>query len=210
MTLKEIISAGGPVLIILALVSVYSVAVIWERFVIIRRAFAGLKKTKNFYSGFRGTVKELADRCSAHGGLADKFILNLINFRGDAEARRRFADKASERSCAPLSRNLTILATIGSVTPFVGLFGTVIGVIRAFKDLSVYAGAGPSVVAVGISEALVNTAAGLLVAIPAVIFYNYYAGKVNEFYGELSWLSERIANRYYKIDPAGDLSSDSD
>ena len=84
------------------------------------------------------------------------------------------------------------LGTIASVSPFIGLFGTVIGVMRAFKDLASAAGAGPGVVAVGISEALVCTAAGLFVAIPAVAFYNYFRHQSSRMAEELGWISEEI------------------
>jgi biopolymer transport protein ExbB len=73
-----------------------------------------------------------------------------------------------------LSRNLSILATIGSIAPFIGLFGTVLGIMRAFQSISVYRSAGIAVVGAGIAEALVCTAAGLGVAIAAVVFFNAF------------------------------------
>jgi biopolymer transport protein ExbB len=75
--------------------------------------------------------------------------------------------------------NLGILGSIGNVTPFIGLFGTVIGIIRAFHDLSLASGGGPAVVANGIAEALVATAMGLFVAVPAVIAYNFFVRAVD-------------------------------
>jgi biopolymer transport protein TolQ len=73
-----------------------------------------------------------------------------------------------------LSAHLGIVGTIGNIAPFVGLFGTVLGIIRAFRDIGEVGAAGPAVVATGISEALVATAAGLFVAITAVIVYNAF------------------------------------
>jgi biopolymer transport protein ExbB len=73
-----------------------------------------------------------------------------------------------------LSTNLGIVGTIGNIAPFVGLFGTVLGIIRAFRDIGQVGAAGPAVVATGISEALIATAAGLFVAITAVIVYNFF------------------------------------
>jgi biopolymer transport protein ExbB len=73
-----------------------------------------------------------------------------------------------------LSANLGIVGTIGNISPFIGLFGTVLGIIRAFRDIGQVGAAGPAVVAAGISEALIATAAGLLVAISAVIVYNLF------------------------------------
>jgi biopolymer transport protein ExbB len=73
-----------------------------------------------------------------------------------------------------LSTNLGIIGTIGNIAPFIGLFGTVLGIIRAFRDIGQVGAAGPAVVATGISEALIATAAGLFVAITAVIVYNFF------------------------------------
>jgi biopolymer transport protein ExbB len=73
-----------------------------------------------------------------------------------------------------LSARLGIVGTIGNIAPFIGLFGTVLGIIRAFRDIGQVGAAGPAVVAAGISEALIATAAGLFVAITAVIVYNLF------------------------------------
>jgi biopolymer transport protein ExbB/TolQ len=77
-----------------------------------------------------------------------------------------------------LSRGVSYLGTLGSTAPFIGLFGTVLGIVRAFHDLSVAAVSGPSVVMKGISESLVATAVGLLVAIPALVMHNYFVGSI--------------------------------
>jgi biopolymer transport protein ExbB/TolQ len=72
-------------------------------------------------------------------------------------------------------RNLGVLGTMGNTTPLIGLLGTVWGIMRAFHDMAATGSAGPSVVAAGVAEALLTTAAGLVVAVPAVIFYNHFA-----------------------------------
>ncbi|MBI5287324.1 MAG: MotA/TolQ/ExbB proton channel family protein, partial [Deltaproteobacteria bacterium] len=96
-----------------------------------------------------------------------------------------------------MERYLGILGTIGSTAPFVGLFGTVLGIIRAFRDLAEASGAGPSVVADGIAEALVATAAGLFVAVPAVIAYNYFVRKVHRTTVELEAKTARLLDTLY-------------
>ena len=91
-----------------------------------------------------------------------------------------------------LERWLGVLGTLGNISPFIGLFGTVVGIIKAFRDLALAGGGGPSVVAKGIAEALVATAAGLLVAIPAVIIYNYYMRRVKTISVDMEVASSRL------------------
>ncbi|OGR82249.1 MAG: hypothetical protein A2901_09640 [Elusimicrobia bacterium RIFCSPLOWO2_01_FULL_54_10] len=91
-----------------------------------------------------------------------------------------------------LERWLGVLGTLGNTAPFIGLFGTVIGIIKAFHDLAVSGSGGPAVVAAGISEALVATAAGLLVAIPSVVVYNIYMKKVKEMATNMEVASIRL------------------
>jgi len=91
-----------------------------------------------------------------------------------------------------LERFLSVLGTLGNIAPFIGLFGTVVGIIKAFRDLALAGGGGPSVVAKGIAEALVSTAAGLLVAIPAVIIYNYFMRRVKGIGVDMEVASTRL------------------
>lgn len=91
-----------------------------------------------------------------------------------------------------LEHYLPILGTMGNTAPFIGLFGTVIGIIRAFHDLAVAGSGGPSVVAAGIAEALVATAAGLAVAIPAAAVYNYFLKRVKDINSSMEANSIRL------------------
>lgn len=91
-----------------------------------------------------------------------------------------------------LEKFLPVLGTLGNISPFIGLFGTVVGIIRAFRDLAASGTGGPSVVARGIAEALVATAAGLLVAIPAAILYNYFMGRLKKVTVEMEVASTRL------------------
>lgn len=87
---------------------------------------------------------------------------------------------------------LVVLGTMGNTAPFIGLFGTVVGIIKAFRDLALAGSGGPAVVAKGIAEALVATAAGMLVAIPAVVVYNYFMRKVKNLSVEMEVVSSRL------------------
>lgn len=77
-----------------------------------------------------------------------------------------------------MDRFILVLGTMGTICPFIGLFGTVIGIIKAFHDLAISGSGGPAVVAAGISEALVTTAAGLAIAVPSVVLFNYFMKKI--------------------------------
>jgi biopolymer transport protein ExbB/TolQ len=97
------------------------------------------------------------------------------------ESKDQMNDRLNRRlseTTATLKKNLWILGTIGSSAPFVGLFGTVLGIMESFKEIGETGKSGFSVVASGISEALVATAAGIIVAVIAVMFYNYFQTKV--------------------------------
>lgn len=94
------------------------------------------------------------------------------------ELARGEADRRLEQTGADLRRGMSVLASVGSVAPFVGLLGTVVGIIGAFEGIGASGSAGLGSVMTGISEALIETAFGLLVAIPAVLFYNYLTAKV--------------------------------
>ena len=115
------------------------------------------------------------------------------------EASRRALDRASAIVHAELERGLSGLATIGSTAPFVGLLGTVIGIIDAFRQIQERQGAtGISAVSGGISEALVTTALGLTVAIPAVIMFNYFTSKIKAFDVEMDNSSSELVDYFLK------------
>ena len=107
---------------------------------------------------------------------------------------KRAIRKAESQELSVLGSSLPFLATTGSATPFIGLFGTVWGIMASFHDIGQRGSASLAVVAPGISEALIATAAGLAVAIPAVVFYNYLANKIDDVDGEISNFSTDFLN----------------
>jgi biopolymer transport protein ExbB/TolQ len=98
-----------------------------------------------------------------------------------------------------LKRGLGFLATIGSTAPFIGLFGTVVGIINAFRSIAATGSGGMSVVSGGIAEALVSTALGIFVAIPAVVAFNHFTGKIETFHVEMNRASTQLVNCLFKI-----------
>jgi biopolymer transport protein ExbB/biopolymer transport protein TolQ len=111
---------------------------------------------------------------------------------------RRAIQRASALTASDLKRMVPALATIGSTAPFVGLLGTVVGVINAFQGIAATGSGGIGAVSAGISEALVETALGLLVAIPAVWFYNYLTGRVEYFNVEMDNSSSELVDYFIK------------
>jgi biopolymer transport protein ExbB/biopolymer transport protein TolQ len=114
------------------------------------------------------------------------------------DAARRALQRATALKTAELKRGLSGLATIGSTAPFVGLLGTVIGIIGAFQGMKAAEGTGIAAVAGGISEALIETAFGLLVAIPAVWAFNIFTNKVEAFTIEMDNSSSELIDYFIK------------
>jgi biopolymer transport protein ExbB/TolQ len=111
---------------------------------------------------------------------------------------RRSIQRASALTANDLKRGVSALATIGSTAPFVGLLGTVIGVINAFQGIAATGSGGIGAVSAGIAEALIETALGLLVAIPAVWFYNYLTGRIEYFNVEMDNSSSELVDYFIK------------
>ena len=191
---KEILVAGGPVLVFMILLSIYCVALIWERYKFFKKATGGsfefLAKVRA--AADAGKLPDAAQLAKGHKGLAAAVVMATLTGPTNRDERRRAAERAAGRAVSELESGISTLGTIASVAPFIGLFGTVLGVMRAFKDLASAAGAGPGLVAVGISEALICTAAGLLVAIPAVAAFNHFNQKISRFEAELRWMIDEV------------------
>jgi biopolymer transport protein ExbB/biopolymer transport protein TolQ len=200
------------VAIILAFMSMYSIAIMVERFLT--------------YKGARDQSREFAPRVAQ--ALKDNRIEEAINISdrhrkshlaivvnaglqefqahqmsqdisGDIiDASKRALQRATAVKAAEFKRGLSGLATIGSTAPFVGLFGTVVGIINAFTGMKAAESAGIAAVAGGISEALVETAFGLIVAVPAVWMFNYFQGKVESFQVEMENSSSELIDYFLK------------
>ena len=192
--IREILVAGGPVLIGMILLSIYCVALIWERWKFFKRSTGGAVEflAKVRVAADAGKLPDAAALAKSHKGLASAVVMATLSGATNRDERRRGAERAAQRAVAELERGISTLGTIASVAPFIGLFGTVLGVMRAFKDLANAAGAGPGLVAVGISEALICTAAGLLVAIPAVAAFNHFNQRISQFESELRWMIDEV------------------
>jgi biopolymer transport protein ExbB/TolQ len=200
------------VVIVLFIESIWSLAVIIDRALYFQ---AAKKQSREFAPRVAGALKEakldeaikVADR-NKKSHLAEVVTAGLQEFRnygsGGAisEEQIESSQRALERSeaivHAKLKRGLGGLATIGSTAPFIGLFGTVVGILHAFQQIATQKTSGIGAVAGGISEALVTTAFGLLVAIPAVMTFNYFTGKVEAFDVEMDNSSSELVDYFIK------------
>ena len=173
----SIIAAGWPVLSILLFGSIVTVAVVLERWKI-------FKKIKSNSASFLKSLRSAPDvqKLKSWSEKSDQPLAFITKSIFEAEKNRESCERILQRSIQALvqkyEENISILGTIASVAPFVGLLGTVIGIIKSFKAVSMTSSGGAGLVAIGISEALVGTAAGLVVAIPALLGYNYFVNRL--------------------------------
>ncbi|MDY0297963.1 MAG: MotA/TolQ/ExbB proton channel family protein [Acidobacteriota bacterium] len=203
------------VVFILLFMSVYSIAVGVERLWVFNKA----KKQSNVLLKLIGklwqqgkveeSVKLASDKRFKNSHLAKVLVagLNEIEFQKESHAdfstridsAKRAIDRATIKSVQEFKRGLNALATIGSTSPFVGLFGTVFGIINAFQSMSVSGSGGIGTVAAGIAEALITTGAGIGVAVIAVWFFNSLLNKVDVFTGEMANASSELIDHFVKL-----------
>jgi biopolymer transport protein ExbB/TolQ len=197
------------VVLILFLLSIYSFGVMIDRALMYS---AARKQSRIFVQQVAGALKEgkldeaiaIAER-NKKSHIAKVVATGLSEFQTasqqvtDAElidAAKRGLERSVAIVHAEMKRGLSALATIGSTAPFVGLFGTVMGILNAFKGIEAQKISGLSAVAGGIAEALVTTALGLLVAVPAVWAYNYFTNRVEAFDVEMDNSSMELINYF--------------
>ena len=200
------------VVFVLFIMSIWSLAVMIDRALYFS---AARKQSREFAPKVAGALKEgrldeaikLGDR-SKKSHLAEVVTAGLQEFRSfgsggtitdeQVESSQRALERSEAIVHAKLKRGLGGLATIGSTAPFIGLFGTVVGILNAFQAIATQKTSGIGAVAGGISEALVTTAFGLLVAIPAVMTFNYFTNKVEAFDVEMDNSSSELVDYFIK------------
>ena len=200
-TILTMIMHGWMVLSVLAVGSILSWTIITERLVTISRAKTN---SREFIAKLisileaRGTDDAVAF-CRKYDRPIARVAAAVLQQSGVREDRQRALEHALQSEIRELQSFVPVLATIGSMSPFVGLLGTVIGIVKAFRDIAANAGGGPEVVSAGVAEALITTAAGLIVAIPAIVGYNYCVHQVQRVAEEIELacydLVEHLAKR---------------
>ena len=204
---------GAAVICCLLSLSVFSLAVIVNKYRRFRLASRQSQIFKPVFSKFLhgGEVQELIDALRQHQNshvaqVVSAGILEYDSVRqagGDQAASLELVTSALRDSMSEtlieLKRGLGFLATIGSTAPFVGLFGTVAGIINAFRNIAATGSGGMSVVSGGIAEALVTTALGIFVAIPAVAAFNHFTGMIETFHIQMNRASSQLVNHLFKM-----------
>jgi biopolymer transport protein ExbB/biopolymer transport protein TolQ len=197
---------------ILFIMSAWSIGVMIDRYMAYG---AARKQSRAFAPAVAGALREgkldeaikIADRYKK-SHLAKVVVAGLQEFQAhqgsseisgeEIEASTRALERAEAIVHAELKRGVSALATIGSTAPFVGLFGTVVGIIDAFQTMATQKTPGIGAIAGGISEALVTTAIGLVVAVPAVWAFNYFTGRIDAFDVEMGNSSSELVDYFLK------------
>ena len=198
---------GMCVMGFLLALSIYSVSVILDKY---RRFRAATSQSMAFLPEFgrclqqgelQDAVKTAREHDKSHvAKVVSAGVAELIESRtiSDSNARVELVSRALDRTTATtladMKKGLGGLATIGSTAPFIGLFGTVVGIIHAFDGIATTGSGGLAAVSGGISEALVATALGILVAIPAVMAFNYFTGMLERFHVEMNTSSAQLVD----------------
>jgi len=211
--LKNVGYFGGAVMVCLALLSLVSVGVILDKH---RRFRTASRESQNFKAEFGkflhgGEAHALLEAAGQHQNSHTAAVVSagvheyegVRKAGGDPIASLELVTSALEDSKAEtminMKKGLGFLATIGSIAPFIGLFGTVVGIINAFQSIASTGSGGMSVVSGGMAEALVSTALGIFVAIPAVVAFNNFTGKLENIHVEMNRVSSQLVNCLFKI-----------
>jgi biopolymer transport protein TolQ len=210
-SIPSLIASAGPfakaILILLAVMSIYSWAVIADRM----RLYAQVRAAdRQFLDAFRrlpgtGDFRRLCEQYTrsllARVALAGQRALDQHPLEAGGsvamryEVAQRAMDRAASEEVADLERHVGFLATTGSVSPFIGLMGTVWGIMSAFLNIGAQGSASLVVVAPGIAEALIATVAGLAAAIPAVVAYNHLLGRLRDFSNQTAQFASEYLER---------------
>ena len=206
---------GKTVVCILALMSIWSLTIAIERLWRFQRA---KKESLAVAFGVTPLLKEhkleqaisfAKDKKYRHSHLARVLAAGLTEFQYETSQQlpedfdivasgQRAIERETLMTTAEMKKGLGNLATISTTAPFVGLFGTVIGIINAFRGMAISGSGGLGAVSAGIAEALATTAFGLFVAVPAVWMYNYFLNKVERFQVEMSNSSSQLIDYFIK------------
>lgn len=206
-TFMEIFREGGPVMWPLLIFSLLGVIFIIERFFALRKAkinvnefLAKIRKSLIVNRSIQAAIKTCEEY---RGPVASILKAGLLKFGEPREDVERTIENAALYEMGRLEKNLVWLASIANVAPLLGFFGTVAGMIKSFDALAEAGLSNPGLVAAGISEALITTAAGLFVAIPVQLAYNWFMAGINKFVRDIETSSNMLLETFGEMERAG-------
>ncbi|KPK09968.1 MAG: biopolymer transporter ExbB [Acidithiobacillales bacterium SG8_45] len=191
----ELVKTGGWVMWPIILCSIAAMAIIGERLWSLQKKYvipASLMPQVRQWLASNELDSARIELLRNSSPLGKILAAGLVNRDHSREVIKEAVEDAGRHAAPDLERFLNSLGTIAAITPFLGLFGTVIGMIDMFAGISSQGIGDPAVVAGGIAQALVTTAAGIAVAIPSVMFYRFFRGKVNELLVEMEQEAIRL------------------
>ncbi len=204
LSLGHLFTTGGWVMWPLAFFSVLTWTIVLERafvYLSLRPKLGQISQTL-LQSLKTGDVQTAKSACLKEKPYVSELFLSAIDTKNKRETAERITERNRLRLMAHFRKHLWILGTIGSASPFVGLLGTVVGIVRAFADMSAKGSGGFAVVAGGISEALVATGAGLIVAIVALLAYNIFVNAANQTLSSLKLTLDEILDESLQANKA--------
>jgi len=206
-TLLGYFNKGGPVMWPLLFAAILALAFIIERWWVLWRSKI---KTDEFLNSLRAALlkrrsaKEAISVCEQYKGpIANILKAGLVKYGTTEEEIEKAIEIAVNHELARLERGLAVLGSIANVAPLMGFLGTVTGMIKSFGVLAEQGLKNPEKVAEGISEALITTATGLAIAIPAALFYNWFSTKVSRFVLEMETGSNMLLETFAAMESAG-------
>ena len=206
-TFMKLFREGGPVMYPLLIFSILGLVFIIERFIALRRAKINvnefLAKIRKALIANR-SIKDAIKVCEDYRGPVPSIMkAGLLKYGEPKEDVEKTIENAALFEMGRLERNLVWLATIANVSPLLGFFGTVAGMIKSFDALAEAGLSNPGLVAAGISEALITTAAGLAVAIPAQLAYNFFMSKINKFVRDIEISTNMLIETFGEMQRSG-------
>ncbi|UCD70732.1 MAG: MotA/TolQ/ExbB proton channel family protein [Syntrophobacterales bacterium] len=193
----DLVVKGGVLMIPIALCSIIALAIFLERLWSLRRSRViprdFLIEIEDLIR--REKIPEAITRCRKdNSSMANIILAGIRNFGKRREIVKESIEEIGRREAATLERYINVVGTIAAIAPLLGLLGTVFGMIKAFNVISIQGVGNPSSLAGGISEALITTAAGLVVAIPTFVLYRYLANKADALIVEMEEQSIRMVD----------------
>jgi len=206
-TFWELMGQGGPLMWALLVASIVAVTFIIERFVALHRAkinvnefLAKLRKALIVNRSIRDAIKI----CEQYRGpVASIMKAGLLKYGQPKEDVEKTIENAALFEMGRLERGLVVLASVANIAPLIGFLGTVTGMMKSFDALAEAGLSNPGLVAIGIKEALTTTAAGLAVAIPVQLAYNYFMTRINKFVRDIETSTNMLLETFGELERSG-------